>query len=434
MRSLPDTFDQTAVQPQQHGVNADRAISMGLLALLIFGVLAFGAVEYWSLFVIRCGAALLLLCWVVTHARHNPHVVVAPLFIPMMLWGVLVFAQYASGNTAYRYATYTEALNCVAYAILCFLAVQLFRHEASLRLFSTVMSCFGACVACLAILQEFTSRGRLYWLRVPPYGTSIYGPYVNHNHYAGLMEMLAAIPLALCLSNAVARGKRLLFGGAALVMSASIFLSGSRGGVVSFVAEVLFLAIFVRAREQRHSRQTLRHALILCVLLLALLLSLATGQVWARLSDLGRAYDNEVVGGRWAIDRDAVRMWAEKPLLGWGLGCFPTVFPQFRSFYSDLVTNQAHNDLLQVGVETGIIGFALMIAFLVLLFREGIAHAGLHRTFASAVRLATLVGCTGLLAHSITDFNLHIPANAALFFLLCGIAGRPESRLEIDDP
>ena len=36
-----------------------------------------------------------------------------------------------------------------------------------------------------------------------------------------------------------------------------------------------------------------------------------------------------------------------------------------------------------------------------------------------AVALAALLGVTGILVHSLVDFNLQIPANAALFYVLC---------------
>jgi fumarate reductase subunit D len=39
-----------------------------------------------------------------------------------------------------------------------------------------------------------------------------------------------------------------------------------------------------------------------------------------------------------------------------------------------------------------------------------------------ALQVGALVGCVGLLIHSFADFNLHIPANALLFYLLAGIA------------
>lgn len=398
-------------------------LATGLAALLMFGVLAFGAVEYWSLFTLRCGAALLLTLWAAGTARNGMRVATTPLFIPMSLWALLICAQYVSGRTAYRYATFDEGMNYVAYAICLFLAVQCFQREAMRKMLAAAISGFGAGVACFAMIQEFTSGGRLYWMRVPRHGGSIYGPYVNHNHYAGLMEMLAPIPLVLCLSNSVPGGKRLLYGAAALAMSTSLFLSGSRGGAVGFLAELLMLAVIFGIRERRNPRRTWRQLVILCGLLAALLFSLGNERMWTGLADLARGYNNEVAGGRWAIDRDALRMWAQKPLLGWGLGTFPTVFPQFRSFHSDLVTNQAHNDLLQIGVETGILGFAIMLVFVLLLWRSGLRRSSLHLSFSSAVTLGALISCTGLLVHSLTDFNLHVPANAAWFFFLCGIAG-----------
>ncbi len=33
-----------------------------------------------------------------------------------------------------------------------------------------------------------------------------------------------------------------------------------------------------------------------------------------------------------------------------------------------------------------------------------------------------MLGCVGILVHSFLDFNLQIPANAALFYVLCAIA------------
>jgi fumarate reductase subunit D len=42
--------------------------------------------------------------------------------------------------------------------------------------------------------------------------------------------------------------------------------------------------------------------------------------------------------------------------------------------------------------------------------------------FASTVQLSALIACLGFLTHSLVDFNLHIPANALLFFLMANLA------------
>ena len=74
-------------------------------------------------------------------------------------------------------------------------------------------------------------------------------------------------------------------------------------------------------------------------------------------------------------------------------------------------------------METGLVGFGLMLWFLVRLYRHGLPTSRRWEfQWDGAVSLASLLGCTGILLHSIVDFNLQIPANAAMFYALCGLA------------
>src|ERR1700722_3909604 len=132
----------------------------------------------------------------------------------------------------------------------------------------------------------------------------------------------------------------------------------------------------------------------------------------------------EINGGvRLTIDRDCLRMVLKKPLLGWGLGAFPIAYPAFRSFYTTFFVNQAHNDYLQLLVETGLAGFAIAVWFLVLVFRQAAGKLKDWTESASgALTVAALLGCVGILVHSFLDFNLQIPANAVLFYVLCAVA------------
>ena len=57
-------------------------------------------------------------------------------------------------------------------------------------------------MALFAVLQGMAPNGKLYWIRALEQGGNIYGPYVNHNHYAGLMEMLTPFPLVLEIGRA----------------------------------------------------------------------------------------------------------------------------------------------------------------------------------------------------------------------------------------
>jgi fumarate reductase subunit D len=67
-----------------------------------------------------------------------------------------------------------------------------------------------------------------------------------------------------------------------------------------------------------------------------------------------------------------------------------------------------------------------MVLFIVLLYRVALGQLWRAReSLPYATKLAALLGCTGILIHSLSDFNLHIPANAALFYVLAAIATRP---------
>ena len=110
-------------------------------------------------------------------------------------------------------------------------------------------------------------------------------------------------------------------------------------------------------------------------------------------------------------------------LLGWGLGVFPVIYPQFRSFYTNVVVNRAHDDYLQLLAEMGALGFATMLWFLVVLYRSSIKKLDNWAiNISGAISLAALLGCAGILVHGFVDSNLQIPANAALFYVLCVLA------------
>jgi len=129
------------------------------------------------------------------------------------------------------------------------------------------------------------------------------------------------------------------------------------------------------------------------------------------------------VTGRLDIVRDSLTMAVKKPILGYGLGTFIEVFPRHRTFYTNSIVNAAHNEYVQVLVELGVLGLSLILALTILLFREGLKKAiGWQHNCERAMALAGVIGCSGILIHSLCDFNLQVPANAALFSVLAGIA------------
>jgi O-antigen ligase len=394
----------------------------GLCTLLIFAVLAFGAVDEWSTFVFEAGAAVLFLVWagkqfVSRQAKLSRN----PLYPAALFFFVLLLAQVGLRTSAYGYVTKYGAFQYFSYGIVLLIAAECVREEHDRKNFAFALIVFGALYAFFALAQALTSDGKFFWVYTPRFHGAIYGSYVNHDHYAGLMEMLVPFPLVLSMGHLLRGGKRALVAFCAVLMASTIFLSGSRGGMLSFVLEIVVFAALTLV--QRRNPRVALGLISVCVLVLAFLVFLGKGQVLGRLGDLGP-------GMRLNITKDCLKMFSHRPVWGWGLGTFPTVYPSYRSFYTNLFVNEAHNDYAQLLVETGLLGFGLMLWFLVRLYQHGLPTSRRWELrWDGAVSLAALLGCTGILFHSFVDFNLQIPANAALFYVLCGLAASPLAKV-----
>ena len=400
------------------------AILFGICSLLFFGVLSFGGVETWSVSILEAGAVLLFLAWAGRGVLAGElKIQASSLYAPAFLFTAVVTSQLGFGITAYRYATLISSLQYLAYGILLFLTVQSVTNERSAKVVLWALTAFGFALAVFAITQDLTSNGKIYWLRTLHNGGSIFGPYVNHDHYAGVMEMLAPLPIVLSLGSLFRGGKRALIGFAGIVMAGTIVLSQSRAGTASFLVELgLLLGLLVWRKKNGRIAAGLA---AVCLMVLAFVVWLGTAALWHHFTELQDWM-------RLAMTKDGLRMFRHQPVLGYGLGTFTTVYPQFRSFYTNLFVNAAHNDYVQILVETGLIGFAAVLWFMVEVYRAGLRNVkGWSRDYSRALGLAALVGCTGLFVHSFFDFNLQIPANACVFYFLCAVSTRTAEQLEI---
>jgi len=405
----------------------DLTLLYGPLLLLMFGPLAFGAVEPWSILILESGAVLLGLAWVARKSMSGEmDIHPNPLFPPMLTFAGLILLQLILGLSASRHETIVQAGLYFAYGMLSFLVAQSWRRSAQVRTLAGILALYGIAVAAFALLQGVAPNGKIYWLRVPHSGGRIYGPYVNHNHYAGLMEMLIPVALVIALSRQAADRVRIAAGVAAAIMVGTVFLSGSRGGMLSVFAELAVLA-FILLRQKKRSVRIAIAAGAFLIVVLSLLVWLGGKELTQTVGSISTEAREEISGGvRLSIAKDGIRMFTHRPVLGWGFGTFPVVYPQFRSFYTNFFVNAAHNDYVQLLAEVGILGFATMLWFLVIVFRHALRKIRNWTTETSgAATVACVLGIIGILLHSFVDFNLQIPANAAIFYVFCSIAAAP---------
>ena len=397
-----------------------KAIRVGLCALVGFAVIAQGTTEAWSEAVLEIGAGVLLVWWCVTVLRAASIEVRGNALLWSLggLW-ILAMLQSLPGMSAYEFATRIELLKGSAVLVLIFLAVQAFRTVQDWREFVWFLLALGFVVSLLGIVQHFTFNGKMYWFREMKYGGVPFGPYVDRNHFAGFVELVVPPGLAVLVLRAERRDLLPLVAVFTLLPIGALFLAASRGGIIAFFCEIIVLTVLVAMRQQEW--KTLAAGVLVLFLASAMVAWIGIGRSLERFAEY-RAL--EVTEARRAeMTRDSWRIFLDHPLLGTGFGTLQQVFPKYETLYDGLVVNHAHDDYVELLADGGIAGGLLGAWFLAQLFRQGAKSLRASRSSLDlALHIGAITACVGLLVHSFSDFNFHIPANALIFMLLAALA------------
>jgi O-antigen ligase len=408
----------------------DNYIAIGVLVVLCFAALAHGAVEPWSVAIVKLLVAVLILLWGLRVVLEKRLLLILPAvtwpLVCFLLLGVIQCVNFRSHSLSQDVEATRGTIAIYATVLLMFLlSANFLANRERLRVMVSVLTFFGFALSVFALLQYFTWNGKFYWIRSPLSDLgSVFGPFANHNHFAGYIELLIGLPIALIVANGIRREERIFFGFLATMMGVAILFSLSRGGMISLVIELVFIAI-LSGRLQRQSAPP--SAVWRGVAVVALLLIILAGAIWIGADPIinrvrGDGRETFATSRTW-VWKDALRVFQTYPISGAGLGAFQTVYPH-RSDYDGVYgyVQQAHNDYLQVLADSGIIGGVLALWFLSVVWRDVRQGLRAHDPLIAGLALGSGAGIVGLLTHSLFDFNLQLPATAMLFLLLCSVA------------
>jgi O-antigen ligase len=449
----------------------DQAIAAGLMLAVIFTALSHGAVEAWSVALFELMVIALLLLWAIKAAVEKK----LTISIPATVWPVAALLLFGLAQSVRRTGEGGRQLSLsmdaeatrVAVTALFFLlasfilAANFLTSRERLGALAKFLVIYGLMMAVFALAQHFAWDGRFYWLRPMDEITSPFGPYVAHSHFAGYMELLLPVPIALIMTRSVRREARIFYGFAAVVMGVAIIASLSRGGMISLAAEMTFLAAAGARLRQIRRRQleeqfngrpgiAVRFASRYSLLsrtgtVSVIVIAIVAGVIWIGAEPVinrvtqGRAAGGDAPAETFLISRgwiwkDTLAMIKAHPVMGVGLGAFATAYPIYSQSDGSLTVGQAHNDYLQVFAEGGLVGGALLIWFIYSLFRASARGWQSRDPLLSGLALGASASIFGMLVHSLFDFNLQLPSHALLFLLLAAVvshigalATRPEA-------
>jgi O-antigen ligase len=428
---------------------ASRFAFLVICVAIVLSALAYGTVHYWALGLFNLGGLTILVLWVLDawrlgSLRVSRNMLQLPLLGALVLGLIqlLPLREVVSNGAALNLANtlsldpYSTRLVLVQLAtLLIYFAATLVFVDTPHRLHILVRTImiFGFCLSVFALTQSFTSPTKVYWIRELPQSTA-FGPFINRHHFAGYMELTISLPLGLLFAGVVDRDKRLLYLFVAGLMGIALVMTTSRGGIVSLVAEIVFLvvvtAIWRKKDEHRGRRPSsrLKPVVVRIGLATALLVGLFFGVLmlggeFSIYRFIDSVNTDDPTTGRshfWAVTLDIIK---EHPYVGTGLGAYGVIYTKYDSRNGLFRLEQAHNDYLQVLSDGGTIGAILAVSFVVLLFYMAIKRAkSTEDDFRRAIALAALSGCFGVLVHSFFDFTLHTTSNALLFLVLAALA------------
>lgn len=418
---------------------------------VVLSCVAYGAVDPWAFGFLSLFSGLIVIFWIIDGWKNkelviNTNLILIPL-VGIILLGLIQLLPLrglefstellpVAANNTLSLDPYSTRLALIKYTIfLVIFASALTFVNTPKRLSKIVYTLiiFAGLMAFYGILQDLAKAEAIYGLRPVIYG-NLFASYVNKHHFAALMEMTIALTLGLLFMQATKKDKLLLLIIAVLLMGIAIVMTGSRGGFLSLVGILFFLVLLtVIYGDKKHSEEksflsrknliVVGSSFLLVLVLFGITVWLGAGADAVRSVGLEGSNPNDFTNGRlhfWTVTLDIIR---NNPIIGSGLDSYGISFPQYDSWNGQFRLEHAHNDYLQTLSDSGIIGFGLLIMFIVLLFKQGL---NVIRTsndrFRRGVAMGALAGCFGVLIHSLFDFPLRTNSNSLFFLVLAAIA------------
>ena len=426
------------------------AVFVGLIVITLLGNLVFGVASTGGMGLIAVLMVPLVVFWVADSLFAQEFALSKnPLQLPivgLILIGLIQLLPFGGSAEASEilqmpvsnsltispFATTLAIFKLIMF--LVFFAAALVYIDSPLRMRTIVFALiiFGAFVSFLGILQQLSNPEWVLWIRevqnARPFAT-----YVNRHHFAAFLLMTISLTLGLLFAGSTKPDKRLLLIIAACLMGFGIVFTSSRGALLSLIALLAMLTglSFLSGKKldsKRQKKNFFSRVWILVGANVALVLFLLVSVAWIGGSDIslrsaGLNETAQFTSGRVDFWGNTLKVIKDNPILGTGLDTFQIAYTRYDTWNGQLRVNHAHNEYLHVLSEAGILGFICIVAFIFLLFRQGlrIINSTLH-PFRRGIAAGALAGCFGILVHSFFDFPLRTNANTFCFLLMATLA------------
>jgi putative inorganic carbon (HCO3(-)) transporter len=363
----------------------------------------------------------LFLFGIYQYGVKREHLIRTPLDTPVLIYLFIVLTSALFGVNPGRSLISMASLWHIA---LCLIVVNMVSTPNLARRLIFLIVGMGALNGLYGILQHVTGGLDLFAFGRPERILQMHGivrasgVFDHYMTFSGQMLMLGALVSGLILFWADGWVLWAL-SGAVVLLFGGVISSWTRNAWLGLLAGVLVVGGF-------KDRTTLARTVLLVTAIVSALILLSPG-IRDRVASMGNVKSDGSNIERLNIWRTTVDMIRDRPLLGVGKGNYTTVMDQYRERYGAGAHSHAHNTLLQVTAENGLVGLIGYLYIWFVFFREMIRTlkpetGSLTRGVAVGV-IGALVGfhVAGLFEYNLGDSEV----DAMMWFIVgLGLAAR----------
>jgi O-antigen ligase len=363
---------------------------VALWAALLCGMLVAWSPRYWAVCAALSAVCLVVIGWAILarDIRVPLHmVVVAPI-------GAFGFLQMALHTTVLPHLTLESSLVWLVSAAAFAVGADVLRHRAARHVFLDLLLWSVTLLAVIAIPQHYLSPDKAFGMF--PSQEGLFGTLLSPNQFAALMELTA--PIALWRTT----GRNPVAGGLCFVMLlAAAATAASRAGLILIGAELVVSVVVMLMGRRASVRFMLSVAAGLVLVIGAAAVVAGTKTIEVKLAD------QDPYSLRRPLLNSTMELIKARPITGYGLGTWRSVYPKTATFDMAAIANEAHNDWAQWTSDGGV-PFSLLIAALVIWIAR------------PAVQSLWGLGVISVMVHSVVDYPIREPILSLLWFVMAG--------------
>ena len=439
------------------------------LFFLVWIPLPLGSNRYWAWSIMEAGVFFICIVLSVIYLQGNLNITTVlhrtkPIIFLFVLWlffillqiipmplGIVEYlsparvASYHSGYPNGEWISLTENnaetlsffLKSLSYVLLFVLSLILVNSRSRVKLLAWTLVYSALFQAMYGSLMALSGLEYSFFMEKQVYHDAATGTFVNRNHMAGYLNMGLSIGVGLLIAG-LAKGKRhttarqlyrkivriLLSKKAQLriyivITTIALILTHSRMGNVAFIVALTITGL-LGLYLTRHARRVMAMLVISIIIIDIFMVG-----TWFGLDKVAERLENTSLHTevRDEVDVYTLDYWNDYFVVGSGGGTYRYVFPRYRGAEITHYFDHAHNDILEVASETGIIGVSLLSLIVLLSLYSAIkALSQRHDPLMIGMAFSAIMAMTAIGIHSFVDFNLQIPANAATFVVILSLA------------